>query len=157
MIDLLSFHKKPVLLSEAFRPVTRLTVDMLERAVSQFVQEPNVDPGDLVIVQEMSLQHLRHAGQKKDIDAQDFLDRVDCLSALGYPVVLSNYDVFHRLAPICSAASQPCPLLWRATLLELFKEHYYQDLDGGILEAFADFQHELKCYTYPWKDPLSGA
>ena len=155
------FHKKPVLLQRGhFRPVTRLTVDMLERAVSQFVQEPNVDPGDLVIVQEMSLQHLRHAGQKKDIDAQDFLDRVDCLSALGYPVVLSNYDVFHRLAAyLFRQTSQPIALCFGVpTLLELFKEHYYQDLDGGILEAFGRlFKHELKCYTYPWKDPLSGA
>ena len=102
-----------------FRPVTRLTVDMLERAVSQFVQEPNVDPGDLVIVQEMSLQHLRHAGQKEDIDAQDFLDRVDCLSALGYPVVLSNYDVFHRLAAyLFRQTSQPIALcFWRANLV----------------------------------------
>ena len=85
---------------------------------------------------------------------------MDCLSALGYPVVLSNYDVFHRLAAyLFRQTSQPIALCFGVpTLLELFKEHYYQDLDGGILEAFGRlFQHELKCYTYPWKDPLSGA
>ena len=36
---------------------------------------------------------------------------------------------------------------------EIFDEQYYQDLGGGILEAFGKmFYNNLKVYLYPMKD-----
>ena len=37
--------------------------------------------------------------------------------------------------------------------VEIFNEQYYQDLGGGILEAFGKmFYNNLKVYLYPMKD-----
>jgi hypothetical protein len=44
------------------------------------------------------------------------------------------------------------------TLRELFDEHYYADLDGGILESFGRlFKNDLKVYAYPLRDAKTGA
>ena len=43
-------------------------------------------------------------------------------------------------------------ILGAATLIEIFKEKYYRDLNGGILEAFGIlFSRDLKILLYPWK------
>ena len=44
-----------------------------------------------------------------------------------------------------------------STLVEIFNERYYRDLNGGILEAFGIlFSRDLKILLYPWKDEKSG-
>jgi hypothetical protein len=41
--------------------------------------------------------------------------------------------------------------------LQLFDERYYENLDGGILEAFGRlFKHNVKLYVYPKWDPIKG-
>ena len=40
---------------------------------------------------------------------------------------------------------------------ELFKERFYRDLDGGILEGFGRLlKFDLKIYVYPTVDAKSG-
>ena len=44
-----------------------------------------------------------------------------------------------------------------STLVEIFNERYYHDLNGGILEAFGIlFSRDLKILLYPWQDEASG-
>ena len=49
-----------------------MTIDMLECAQSQFVQERGVDGEELVVLMEMTLNNLTDHGE---IAHQDFLDR----------------------------------------------------------------------------------
>jgi hypothetical protein len=45
-----------------------------------------------------------------------------------------------------------------ASLLDLFKEQYYAELEGGILEAFGKlFTKNLRIYVYPLLNPATGA
>ena len=40
------------------------------------------------------------------------------------------------------------------SLRELFDEHFYQNLEGGILESFGRlFKNDLKLFVYPLLDP----
>lgn len=151
-------YKKCVLVERgSFRPVTRLTVDMLDCAKAQFIQEPNVNGADLVVLMEMALKNLSSEGR---IDHQDFLDRVDLLRTLGHPVLITNYGEFHRLASYLFRFTK-CPIglvMGLPTLRELFEEKYYADLSGGILESFGRmFKSDLKLYVYPFKDPATGS
>lgn len=151
-------YKKCVLVERgSFRPVTRLTVDMLDCAKAQFIQEPNVNGADLVVLMEMALKNLSSEGR---IDHQDFLDRVDLLRTLGHPVLITNYGEFHRLASYLFRFTK-CPIglvMGLPTLRELFEEKYYADLSGGILESFGRmFKSDLKLYIYPFKDPATGS
>lgn len=153
-----ALYKKSILVERgSFRPVTKVTVDMLNYAQAQFIQEPNVDGRNLVVLMEMTLKNLSTEGK---IDHQDFLDRVDMLSTLGNPVLISNYGEFHRLAAYLHRFTKnPVGFVMGIpTLKELFEERYYSELAGGILESFGRmFKNDLKLYVYPFKDPASGA
>jgi len=153
-----ALHKKCILVERgSFRPITRVTADMLTRAKAQMVQDPRVSDQDLVVMVEMTLKNLNVEGK---IDHQDFLDRVDLLRTLGTPVLISNYAEFFRLAGYLFRYTKlPVGIVMGVpTLKDLFDEKYYGDLDGGILESFGRlFRNELKVYCYPLKDSRSGA
>lgn len=153
-----ALYKKSILVERgSFRPVTKVTVDMLRYAQAQFIQEPNVDGKSLVVLMEMTLKNLSTEGK---IDHQDFLDRVDMLATLGNPVLISNYGEFHRLAAYLHRFTKnPVGFVMGIpTLKELFEERYYSELSGGILESFGRmFKNDLKLYVYPFKEPSSGA
>jgi hypothetical protein len=151
-------HKKNILVERgSFRPVTRVTLDMLNCAQAQFVQEPGVKGEDLLVLMEMTLTNLADGGQ---INHRDFLDRVDILAMLGKTVLVSNYAEFHRLASyLFRYTKQRIGLvLGVPTLREIFDEKFYIDLEGGILESFGRlFKNELKLYVYPLQEQTTGA
>jgi hypothetical protein len=153
------FYKKSILVQRgSFRPATKVTADMLRGAMAQFVQEPGVDPAQMVVVFEMTLENLQADGDV--IDPQDFLDRADILAALGHTVLISNYGEYHRLAAyLFRYTKQMIGLVMGVpTLREIFEDKYYGDLDGGILESFGRlFKNALKIYAYPQKEPMTGA
>jgi hypothetical protein len=150
-------YKKPILVGRgSFRPVTHLTMDMIDAAHSLFIQEPKVAGQEIVVLLEMTLRNLSTAGE---IDHIDFLDRVDTLGALGRTVLISNYGEFYRLASYLFRYTRQMIgiVMGVPTLRDIFEEKYYTDLDGGILESFGRlFKNDLKFYVYPWRDPASG-
>jgi hypothetical protein len=153
-----AFYKRPILLLRgSFRPVTNVTVDMLQRALGQFVQEPANENEDVLVVTEMTLNNLLEGNA---IDNQDFLDRVDILHTLGRPVLISNFGEFYRLANFLQRHTTKLIglVMGVPTLREIFEEKYYTNLAGGILESFGRlFKNDLKLYVYPEKDARNGA
>lgn len=151
-------YKKSILAERgSFRPVTKVSVDMLKCAKSQFVQEPKARGEEVVTLLEMTLKNLSDG---RSIDDQDFLDRVDILRTLGHPVLISNFAEYHRLAAYLFRYTKKMIglVMGVPTLRELFNEMYYSDLDGGILESFGRmFKNDLKLYVYPLLDPDNGA
>ncbi len=153
-----ALHKKCILVERgSFRPVTKVTVDMLASAKSRFVQEPGVAGQEPTVLMEMTLKNLSAEGK---INHQDFIDRVDMLGLLGHPVLISNYGEFHRLAAyLFRYTKMPVGFVMGVpTLRQLFEEKYYGELEGGILESFGRmFRNDLKLYVYPMKDAASGS
>lgn len=153
-----AFYKKSILVERgSFRPVTKVTLDMLRCAQAAFVQEPNVQGEDALELMEMTLKNLSE-GDK--IDHQDFLDRVDILGAMGKTVLISNFGEYHRLAAYFFRYTRKMIgiAMGVPTLKEIFDEKYYADLAGGILESFGRmFKNDLKLYVYPLLDSKTGA
>src|SRR5436190_4568949 len=95
-------YKKPILIERGnFRPITNLTLDIVERASAQFRQELKADSAqgdgnEPFVILEMSLRDLL-AGRR--IDHTDFLARVDILGALGKTVLISSHGRHFRLVP----------------------------------------------------------
>jgi hypothetical protein len=151
-------YKKPILVERgSFRPVTHVTLDMLNCAQAQFVQEPGVQGEEVVVLMEMTLKNLSDGGE---INHQDFLDRVDILGALGKTVLISNYLEFHRLASYLHRYTKRMVglVMGVPTLREIFDEKWYAELEGGILESFGRlFKNELKLYVYPLRDSATGS
>jgi hypothetical protein len=150
-------HKKAILIERgSFRPVTYATNDMLDGARRQFLEESGCSEKDLVVLMEMTLENLLSEGQ---LNHADFLARVDILGALGRTVLISKFGEYYRLAGYLSRyTNQMIGLVMGVpSLIEIFDEKYYLNLEGGILEALGRmFKHGLKLYVYPMIDEKTG-
>ena len=145
-------YKKAVLVERgSFRPVTHVNVDMLNCATAQFVQEPPVKGKEVVVLMEITMNNLLAAG---DLDASDFLSRVDLLGELGFTAMISNYSEYYRLTSYFRRYTKEMigVVMGINNLIEIFNEKYYEHLDGGILESFGRmFKNAVKLYVYPMR------
>ncbi len=77
------------------------------------------------------------------------------LAACGKTVLISDYFEYYRLAAYLARYTKKKIgiTMGAASLVELFDEKYYAQLDGGILESFGRlFKNDLKLYIYPLLD-----
>jgi hypothetical protein len=151
------FYKKAILVERgSFRPVTYATNDMLDGARGVFLPQCECSPEDLVVLMEMTLENLLAGGQ---LDHADFLARVDILGALGRTVLISKFREYYRLAGyLFRYTNKPIGLVMGVpSLVEIFEEKYYTNLEGGILEAVGRmFKGGLRLYVYPMIDEANG-
>ena len=146
-------YKKPVLVQRgSFHPVTKATLDVLERALERFVQEPELKGEPPVVLMEMTLRHLTTAD---GIDEGNFLNRADTLGALGKTVLISHFRRFHRLAAYLSRyTKRPIGLaLGASKLAEIFDESFYNESEGGLGQLL---KNQARLYVYPHLNLDSG-
>ena len=145
-----ALYKKAVLVERSrFRPPTHLNMDMLDCAYDAFCQEPDVSCDEVIVLSEMTLQNLQDGD---DINVEDFLQRVEILCALGKNVMISSYSTFYSLSQyLFRLTNKPVAIaLGVPTLKQIFDEKYYEDLRGGILEAFGRlFRNDMRMYVCP--------
>ena len=124
---------------------------MINCATAQFVQEPLVKGKDVIVLMEITMNNLLAGGE---LDAQDFLARVDLLGDIGFTVLISNYSEYYRLTSYFRRYTKEMigVAMGINNLLEVFNEKYYENLEGGILESFGRlFRNAVKLYIYPMK------
>ena len=148
------YKKHIVVIRGRFRPIINVHLDMLHTGVKQFMQEPDVDENNVMVVTELTLQSLkeRNAAETAEIDEKDFLDRVDILCSLGQTVLISNFHEYYKLVAYMSKITKLKlgVVLGYPNLEYIFSEEHYQDLPGGILESFATlFSRKVKLFIYP--------
>ncbi len=150
-------RKRPVLVERgSFRPVTHVNMDMLQCARAKFEEEPNVAGKDVVSLMELTMRNLLAEGE---LDLHDFLARADVVAACGMTVLVSDYFQYYRLAAYLQRYTKETIgiTLGAGSLLDLFDEQHYTELEGGILESFGRlFKNELKLYVYPLLDQATG-
>ena len=151
-------RKKPVLVERgSFRPVTKVNIDIINTAHRRFAEElGDPDGGQIIELMEITMRNLLSAGA---IDLKDFLARADVLAAAGKIVLISDYFEYYRLAAYLTRYThKPIAVtLGLASLIDLFDEQYYTELEGGILEAFGKlFTTNLRIYVYPLLEQETG-
>jgi hypothetical protein len=150
-------YKKPILVQRgSYRPPTKLTTDLLERAREQFLKEPGVKGEEPVVLAEMTLRNLLSG---KEVDHADFLARTDILGTLSVDVLVSRFQPYYQLADYLSRYTDR--LIGLAVGLpsvkQMAEERFYTDLPGGVLESMGRlFKRSVKMYVYPTRDPQSG-
>src|SRR5881296_2204512 len=151
------FYKKAILVERgSFRPVTYATNDMLDGARRKFLQESGCAESELIVLMEMTLENLLAEGQ---LNHADFLARVDILGALGRTVLISKFGEYYRLSGYLSRYTSKMVglVMGVPSLMEIFDEKYYLNLEGGILEALGRmFKGAFKLYVYPMIDEATG-
>ena len=128
-------HKKPILVERgSFRPATKLTLDLLNRALEQFLQEPSVRGQQPVVLAEMTLHSLI---PNPEVGHTDFLARADILRALGLDVLISRFEPYYQVAEYLAGYTDG--LIGIAVGLpavrQFLDERYYTGLPGGALES----------------------
>ncbi len=154
-----ALYKKSVLVERSlFRPPTLLNMNILDSAYDAFINAPNVDADDVIVLSEMTLQNLRDRDEdqfSEDINIDDFLHRVEILCALGKNVMISNFGEFYKLSQyLFRRTNMPIAIaLGIPNLLNIFNEKYYESLDGAILEAVGRlFGKDIRLYVCPMLD-----
>jgi hypothetical protein len=150
-------YKKPILVERgSFRPATKLTLDLLERAREQFLQEPSVRGKTPVVLAEMTLRSLNAESYP---DHNDFLARADILSALGFDVLISRFEHYYQLAEYLAGYTNGMIgiAVGLPAIRQMRDEKYYTALPGGVLESAGRlFKRSVKMYVYPTRDPVTG-
>lgn len=147
-------YKKDILaLRGRFRPVTKVHLDMIKNGMKEFEKDERVKNKDkITMITELTLNDL---GGEKGIDVEDFLSRVEILTALGQTVLISNFQEYYKLVQYLTrynTGAQIALLLGANSLINIFNEKYYQKLNGGLLEAFGFLFHkDVRLMLYPYK------
>jgi hypothetical protein len=153
-------YKKPILVERgSFRPATKLTVDLLERARERFSEEPEVRGSHPVVLAEMTLRSLR---AERRVGPEDFLARAEILHVLGIDVLVSCFQPYYQLTDyLTDYTDQMIGIaVGLPTIRDILDEQYYEapGPQGGALEAIGRlFKRAVKLYVYPTWDPVAGA
>jgi hypothetical protein len=147
-------YKKEILaLRGRFRPVTKVHLDMLKNGMKQFEKDERIkDKKRITAITELTLRDL---SGEEGINEQDFLDRVDILTALGQTVLVSNFHEYYKLVQYLTrynTGAQIALVLGANSLINVFNERFYENLNGGLMEAFGYLFHkDVRLYLYPYK------
>jgi len=150
-------HTRVLVERGRFAPVTRLNLEMMQRAGEAFAADGGGGTDEIHPLMEITMNNLRDRGQADDAD---FLARVDLLSAAGMLVLVSDLGAFHDLGEYLAARRvKGTGLVLGVPLMrELFNESHYRELPGGILEAFGRlFKHGVRLYVQPTRDSIDGS
>lgn len=153
-----ALYKRNILLMRGrFRPVTKVHLDMIESGLEEFLKEDGVSESNVSVIFELTLKDLTADGKISD---KDFIDRAELLSSLGYTVMISNYLKHYKMLDYLSTIARGHKMGVIAGIYNvhtIFDERYYDNLSGGLLEAFGiGFGHNVKMYVYPANNVENG-
>ena len=84
---------------------------------------------------------------------------MDVLGKLGHTVLISKFGEYFRLGAYLTKSTNKMVgiAMGIPSLIDLFQEKYYTNLEGGILESLGRlFKNDLKLYVYPVLDEKTG-
>jgi len=153
-----ALYKKNILLMRGrFRPVTKIHIDMIEKGKQQFIKEHGIDEDNVRVIFELTLKDLTADGKILD---KDFVDRAELLGTLGYTVMISNYLKHYKMVDYLATIARGHKMgviVGVYNLQTIFEEKYYDNLPGGLLEAFGrGFGHNVKMFVYPANNVETG-
>ena len=150
-------YKKNILtLRGSYRPMTNVNEEMFKKSLEAFLKEKDVKEENTLVIFEITLSNLRSTG---DLEDSDYLDRAKMLGSMGHMVMISNFSEYYKLVQYLTSYTKKQLGLTMGVrnFIEIFDEQYYDDLKGGILEAFGNiFKNNMKIYLYPLLDKQKG-
>lgn len=147
--------RQPVLVQRGtFRPITTANLEITEKVLAQFAKHSLVEGKKPRVLYEITMNSLVSADGGL-VDHEDFLHRVDTLSAVGQEVLISNFALFYQMRSFLRLCTdQAIGIVVGASLLpKMFDEKFYAQLPGGILEGMSRlFDQKTRVFVFPTKD-----
>ncbi|MCB0366648.1 MAG: hypothetical protein H6624_00390 [Bdellovibrionaceae bacterium] len=148
-----SLYQKPLVVQRGtFRPVTKINVEILNRGVSQVHLLGDLQGQEPMPIMEISLKSLLSKGG--EVDRQDFLNRIETLTLLGYPVLISRYPMFYELKRFLRSCTQNVIgfVIGASHVEKIFHPEFYSSLSGGLMEGMGRlFDEKTGFLVYPFK------
>lgn len=147
-------YKKNVLVARGgYRPPTNLSLDMLECGLRKFKESlEEKEQEHIIVIPEISMSLLLDRGV---VDNEDFLARVDLLSALGQKVLISNSESYSDLNAFFtkSAKKNIAFVMASYNLEEIFNKARYEESRYGLVGSLGKLlEPRTKLYIYPAHD-----
>jgi hypothetical protein len=144
-------YKKNVLVVRGgYRPPTNLSLDMLECGLRKFKDSlESSEKDNIIVIPEISMSLLLDRGK---VDNEDFLARVDLLSALGQRVLISNSETYSDLNMFFtrSAKKHIAFVMASYNLEEILNHSNYETSRYGLIGSLGTlFEPKTKLYIYP--------
>lgn len=147
-----AIYKKNVLVCRgSYRPPTLVNLDMLDKGKDCFQKILGDKNGDVLVLPEISMHNLRDRGE---VDNEDFLARVDLLTVIGHPVLITNFQDFSDLNNFISSynRAQVAFVMGYYPVSELFDEKKYLNVKDGMLGSLGRLTgHNTRILVYPSK------
>jgi hypothetical protein len=134
------YKKNIMVVRGSYRPPTLVNVDIIKSGLDCFLNNSEVEKKDINVICEITMTNLSQEGK---ISREDFLARVDLLSSLGYPVLVSNYHQYFHLTEYF--AKFKCPNLSMVLGIYNFQQifdHNYNNMDSAALTQLGIAQQE---------------
>lgn len=146
--------RRPVFVQRGtFRPITNTNIEIQKHGLEKFVAETEVaGQKDPIVCMELTMQNLQSSG---DFDSADFLQRIECINAMGHEVLISDCSRYFELKKFLRKHTDQMigMVIGAGGLDKLFDPSYYEDLPGGILQAMGQlFDKKTRFYVYPYAD-----
>lgn len=144
-------YKKNVLVVRGgYRPPTNLSLDMLECGLRKFKDSlARSERDNIIVIPEISMSLLLDRGK---VDNEDFLARVDLLSALGQKVLISNSETYGDLNMFFTkyAKRNIAFVMASYNLEEILNKTKYDGLKFGLVGSLGTLlEPRTKLYIYP--------
>lgn len=144
-------YKKNVLAFRGnFNPITYIAKDILSSSIELFKNDEDYQEDNTLFFCELTLNNMLLAGGQ--VNERDFLNRVDMLNSIGQNVMVSDIGKYYQLVDFFTQYNikKLRIVMGIPSLKRVLDEKYYENLTGGILEAFGKlFPQNIKLYIYP--------
>lgn len=144
------YKKNVMTIRGAFKPVTKVNVDMIKQGMAAFTQVKGVDEDNTIALAEISLNNMQ--GHDLGASEDDMINRVRLLNSLGYNVMISDYTRYFSLRAYFRQFTkmQIGIVLGMINVRQIFDPAFYRGVEGGMLEGFGKlFPDNTNLYVYP--------
>lgn len=151
------YKKNLLVVRGSYRPATHRTLDRLDAAYQQFIEEKDLSPRGSASIAEITLDDL--CIDFGEVVEKDFLDRVDLLGFLGQKVMITNCREYKRLINYLAnyRIAKLGIVIGARGLLKIVNSKYDRNKDGRLITSYGEvFTRNVKIYVYPSYDQDSG-
>jgi hypothetical protein len=145
-------YKKNILIARgSYRPPTFVNMDLMRTGIDNFSKDTKSKPEEIVNLAEITISNLNSAGEYAH---EDFLARVDLLSSINQPVLITNFPQYFKLSTYLQRFKPKniAIVLGAYNFMQIFDNEYNQ-ATGEILEALGMlFRPNVCIYLYPYKE-----
>jgi len=150
-----ALYKKNILISRgSYRPPTKVNVDVFKTGVANF--RDDIGEESLLSLAEITIHNLKES--TSEIANDDFLARVDLLTCLGQPVLVTNFPQYYKLSSYLQKFKPKNVgiVLGAYNFMQIFDVHEKEGV-GEVLEALGRlFRPGVKIYLYPYRENSQG-